>query len=232
MTVKCSHCGIIWEVYARYHLKFENHIYYYPQFKKFMLLIWFWQFLYFVSSVCCSEHGMSPIVFLFMKKKDAIVFNHAFSAVDERSDQPSWWYYWFFVVIIGPSISQYSRPFILRLSTFDSNCYSSCSFYLINLNFFTRETRHTWPPCNKAGISKLYSTWNSWNSIREFQICLKHYSSFNSYWIILNDLPEKLFIQCHPVTKPEFQNFAWNFWNSRILASYGVGAFCYLQYLV
>ena len=57
-------------------------------------------------------------------------------------------------------------------------------------------------PCNKAGISNFHL---------EFQISLKRYSSFSSYPVIMIFfLPEKLDIQCHPVTKPEFQISAEN----------------------
>ena len=49
-------------------------------------------------------------------------------------------------------------------------------FLYIHSEFFTRETKHIVPPCNKARIS---------NFQFEFQISLKCYSSFSSYLNIL-----------------------------------------------
>ena len=51
------------------------------------------------------------------------------------------------------------------------------------------------------------------------------YSSFSSYWIIVNSLPARLGISCHPVTKPEFQNsmnsrFLWNTSTSVLIESF------------
>ena len=74
--------------------------------------------------------------------------------------------------------------------------YSSFSSFSIRLTFFTRETRHTEPPCNIAGMSNSHL---EFQEFQEFQISLKCYSSFLFF------LPEKLGIQCHPVTKPELQ---------------------------
>ena len=56
-------------------------------------------------------------------------------------------------------------------------------FLFDNSEYFTGETRHIVPPCNKAGIS---------NFRLEFHISLKRYSPFSSYLIILNFLLEKL----------------------------------------
>ena len=50
-------------------------------------------------------------------------------------------------------------------------------FLFDHSEFFTRETRHIGPPCNKVGISNFHL---------EFQISLKHCSSFSSFLVILN----------------------------------------------
>ena len=71
-------------------------------------------------------------------------------------------------------------------------CYSFSSYPII-LNFLTSKSRHIVPPYNKAGVLNFHL---------EFQISLKCYSS-----LVLFDhsefLPDKLGMQCHPVTKPE-----------------------------
>ena len=53
-------------------------------------------------------------------------------------------------------------------------------FLLIIMICFTRDTGHVMPPCNTTRISKVH---------HEFQISLKCYSFFSSYWIILIFLP-------------------------------------------
>ena len=73
--------------------------------------------------------------------------------------------------IIGLSV------IIVQSSVNFLNCYSSSSCYSIILIFFTRETRHLVPPCNKVGMLNFHL---------EFQISLKRYSSLSSYSIILN----------------------------------------------
>ena len=76
--------------------------------------------------------------------------------------------------------------------------HSSFSSFSIMLIFFTRETRHTEPPCNIAGISNSHL---EFQEFQEFQVSLKCYSSFLFIFFLL----EKLDIQCHAVTKLEFQ---------------------------
>ena len=56
-------------------------------------------------------------------------------------------------------------------------------FILDHSEFFTGETRHIVPPCNKAGISNFCL---EFQEFQEFQISLTRYSSFSSYSIILN----------------------------------------------
>ena len=46
---------------------------------------------------------------------------------------------------------------------------------------FTRETRHTTSPCNKSRISKFPL---EFQGFYKFQISLKYYSPFSSFWII------------------------------------------------
>ena len=75
-------------------------------------------------------------------------------------------------------------------------------FIFDHSEFFTEETRHIVPPYNKAGISNFCL---EFQKLQKFQISSKRYSSFSSYSIILKFLLKKLGIQCHPVTKPEFQ---------------------------
>ena len=86
-------------------------------------------------------------------------------------------------------------------------------FLFNHSEIFTGETRHIVSPCNKARISNFCL---EFQKLQKLQISLKCYSSFSSYSIILNFLLEKLGIQCHPITKPEFQIFsAQNFRNCR-----------------
>ena len=59
-------------------------------------------------------------------------------------------------------------------------------FLFDHSEFFTGETRHIVPPCNKAGIS------NFCLELQKFQISWKRYSSFSSYSIILKFILEKL----------------------------------------
>ena len=91
-------------------------------------------------------------------------------------------------------ISNFHLEFQISMERYSS--FSSFSIMLIF--FFTRETRHTEPPCNIAGISNSHL---QFQELQEFQISLKCYSSFLFYFF----LPDKLGIQCHPVTELEFQ---------------------------
>ena len=92
------------------------------------------------------------------------------------SAQRSWCYYWLSVV--------------RRLSV--NFCFKSLlllQFLFNNSEFFTGETRHIVPPCNKAGIS---NSCLEFQKLQKFQISWKRYSSYSSYSKILNFLLEKL----------------------------------------
>ena len=94
------------------------------------------------------------------------------------SAQRSWWYYWLSVV-------RRRRPSV-------NFCFKSLlllQFLFENSEFFTRETRHIVPPCNKAGISNFCL---EFQKLQKFQISWKRYSSYSSHSIILNFLLEKL----------------------------------------
>ena len=69
------------------------------------------------------------------------------------------------------------------------NSYSSRLFD--HSEFFSGETRHIglMPPCNKDGILNFHL---EFRKFQEFQISLKHYSSFSYFLIILNFLLDKL----------------------------------------
>ena len=62
-------------------------------------------------------------------------------------------------------------------------------FLFDNSEFFTGETRHIVPPCNKARIPTFCL---EFQKLQKFQISWKRYSSYSSYSIILNFLLEKL----------------------------------------
>ena len=62
-------------------------------------------------------------------------------------------------------------------------------FLFDHSEFFTGETRHIVPPCNKAGISNFCL---ELQKLQKFQISWKRYSSFSSYSIILKFILEKL----------------------------------------
>ena len=89
------------------------------------------------------------------------------------------------------------------------------SFLFNHSEIFTGEPRHIVSLCNKARISNFCL---EFQKLQKFQISSKHYPSFSSYSIILKFLLEKLGIQCHPITKPEFQIFAQNSRNCRNIA--------------
>ena len=77
-------------------------------------------------------------------------------------------------------------------------------FLFNHSEFFTRETRHVLPPCNKAGISNFCL---EFQKLQKLQISWKRYSSFSSYSIILKFLLEKTRHIVPPYNKPEFQIF-------------------------
>ena len=81
------------------------------------------------------------------------------------------------VVVRRPSVNFCFKSLLLLQFLFD------------NSEFFTGETRHIVPPCNKAGISNFCL---EFQKLQKFQISWKRYSSYSSYSIILNFLLEKL----------------------------------------
>ena len=93
---------------------------------------------------------------------------------------------------------------ILQKLQIFSTRYSSFSVLFNHSENFTGETRHIVSPCNKARISNFCV---EFQKLQKLQISLKCYSSFSSYSIILKFLLVKLGIQCHPITKLEFQIF-------------------------
>ena len=101
-----------------------------------------------------------------------------------RSAQRSWWYYWF-VRRPSSSVVRRRRPSV-------NFCFKSLlllQFLFDHSEFFTGETRHIVPPCNKAGISNFCL---ELQKLQKFQISWKRYSSFSSYSIILKFILEKL----------------------------------------
>ena len=102
--------------------------------------------------------------------------HNTFLAPLTTSAQRSWWYYWLSVVR-RPSVNFCFKSLLLLQFLFE------------NSEFFTGETRHIVPPCNKAGISNFCL---EFQKLQKFQISWKRYSSYSSYSIILNFLLEKL----------------------------------------
>ena len=101
-----------------------------------------------------------------------------------RSAQRSWWYYWF--------VRRPSSVVVRRRPSSVNFCFKSLlllQFLFDNSEFFTGETRHIVPPCNKAGISNFCL---EFQKLQKFQISWKRYSSYSSYSKILNFLLEKL----------------------------------------
>ena len=81
------------------------------------------------------------------------------------------------VVVHRPSVNFCFKSLLLLQFLFDHS------------EFFTGETRHIVPPCNKAGISNFCL---EFQKLQKFEISSKRYSSFSSYSIILKFLLEKL----------------------------------------
>ena len=81
------------------------------------------------------------------------------------------------VVVCRPSVNFCFKSLLLIQFLFDHS------------EFFTGETRHIVPPCNKAGISNFFL---EFQKFQKFQISWKRYSSFSSYSIILKFILEKL----------------------------------------
>ena len=98
----------------------------------------------------------------------------------QRSAQRSWWYYWSSVVVVrrpSSSVRQLLFKSLLLLQ-----------FLFDNSEFFTGETRHIVPPCNKAGISNFCL---EFQKLQKFQIAeipvktallISSYSIFPSGW--------------------------------------------------
>ena len=113
-----------------------------------------------------------------------------------EGNDPELFFFFFFFFFLG-GVGSLSQP-RLNIFTVDNMGVMIClgqgglrSLSASSSECFTGETRHIVPPCNEARIS---------NFRLEFQISSKRYSSLSSYSIILKCLPEKLGIQCHPVT--------------------------------
>ena len=120
------------------------------------------------------------------KARKQTVFWVFLAPLTRRSAQRSWWYYWF---VRRPSSSSVVRR---RPSSSVNFCFKSLlllQFFFENSEFFTGETRHIVPPCNKAGISNFCL---EFQKFQKFQISWKRYSSYSSYSIILKFLLEKL----------------------------------------
>ena len=97
------------------------------------------------------------------------------------------------VLLICPS-SVVRRPssVVVRRRPSVNFCFKSLlhlQFLFDHSEFFTGETRHIVPPCNKAGISNFCL---ELQKLQKFQISWKRYSSFSSYSIILKFILEKL----------------------------------------
>ena len=100
-----------------------------------------YQLQYFVSN-CTDE------------LEEASMRNSVFLApLTWRSAQRSWWYYWF---VHRPSVNFCFKSLLLLQFLFDHS------------EFFTGETRHIVPPCNKAGISNFYLEFQKFVEIPDF----------------------------------------------------------------
>ena len=97
------------------------------------------------------------------------------------------------VLLICPSSVVCRRPSSVVVRRPSVNfCFKSLlllQFLFDHSEFFTGETRHIVPPCNKAGISNFCL---ELQKLQKFQISWKRYSSFSSYSIILKFILEKL----------------------------------------
>ena len=145
--------------------------------------LWFSKYLrdctlkwHFVVHVQKQNYSASVITFVW----------HWFLApLTRRSAQRSWWYYWFVRRPSSSSVVRCRRPSV-------NFCFKSLlllQFLFDHSEFFTGETRHIVPPCNKAGISNFCL---ELQKLQKFQISWKRYSSFSSYSIILKFILEKL----------------------------------------
>ena len=81
-------------------------------------------------------------------------------------------------------------------------------FLFNNSEFFTGETRHIVPPCNKAGISNFCL---EFQKLQKFQISWKRYSSYSSYSIILNFFTGETRHIVPPCNKAGISNFCLEF---------------------
>ena len=101
------------------------------------------------------------------------VWPYSFLAPLTTSAQRSWWYYWF--VCRRPSVNFCFKSLLLLQFLFDHS------------EFFTGETSHIVPPCNKAGISNFCL---EFQKLQKFQISWKNatppsvliQSFWNLYW--------------------------------------------------
>ena len=95
------------------------------------------------------ECHISEALVFFCVRENSGIHQEILLAPLTTSAQRSWWYYWLSVVR-RPSSSVVRRPSV-------NFCFKSLlllQFLFDNSEFFTGETRHIVPPCNKAGISK------------------------------------------------------------------------------
>ena len=112
------------------------------------------------------------------------------------SAQRSWWCYWLSVVRRRPSVNFCFKSLLLLQFLFE------------NSEFFTGETRHIVPPCNKAGISNFCL---EFQKLQKFQISWKRYSSYSSYSIILNFFAGETRHIVPPCNKAGISNFCLEF---------------------
>ena len=123
-----------------------------------------------------TQFELSSIITVNTGIPQECVLSAFLAPLTRRSAQRSWWYYWF-VRRRRPSVNFCFKSLLLLQFLFD------------NSEFFTVETRHIVPPCNKAGISNFCL---ELQKLQKFQISWKRYSSYSSHSIILKFLLEKL----------------------------------------
>ena len=116
--------------------------------------------------------------------------NRTFLAPLTTSAQRSWWYYWF--VRRRPSVNFCFKSLLLLQFLFNHS------------EFFTGETSHIVPPCNKAGISNFCL---EFQKLQKFQISWKRYSSFSHSEIYTGETRHIV----PPYNKARISNFCLEF---------------------
>ena len=145
-------------------MKYFNHTVYHT----LVFLLWFPSIFFFFFVILFVDYSCAvPVIYRSI----------CLLAPLTTSAQRSWWYYWLSVVRRPSSVNFCFKSLLLLQFLFD------------NSEFFTGETRHIVPPCNKAGISNFCL---EFQKLQKFQISWKRYSSYSSYSKILNFLLEKL----------------------------------------